>query len=176
MSENGKNPLHRWSERKAKARREEALVSEEQPVAVVEGEDVVKGEENEPAKVAVEDLPDIDSLDADSDYTVFMGEGVPETLKKLALRKLWRSDPVLANVDGLVDYGEDFTVSTLVGDAVKTAYRVGKGFVDDEEEDEELGEDEAEAEVAQSAPEDDNEPADKSRIGHKTADDHDNRS
>ena len=175
MSENGKNPLHRWSERKAKARREEALASEEQPVAVVEGEDVVEGEENEPAKVAVEDLPDIDSLDADSDYTVFMGEGVPETLKKLALRKLWRSDPVLANVDGLVDYGEDFTVSDRVGDAVKTIYRVGKGLMTDEEvEDEKLGEDEAE--VAQSAPEDDNEPADKSRIGHKTADDNDNRS
>ena len=163
-----KNPLHRWSERKTKARQEEALASEEQPVAVVEGED------KQPAKVVVEELPDIDSLDADSDYTVFMGEGVPETLKKLALRKLWRSDPVLANVDGLVDYGEDFTVSDRVGDAVKTAYRVGKGFVDDEEEDEELGE--AEAEVAQSAPEDDTEPADKSRNGHKTADDHDNRS
>ena len=164
MSENGKNPLHRWSERKAKARREEALVSEEQPLAVVEGEDVVEGEENEPAKVAVEDLPDIDSLDADSDYTVFMGEGVPETLKKLALRKLWRSDPVLANVDGLVDYGEDFTVSELVGDAVKTAYRVGKGFIDEAEdlaEEEEQGESEEEVEVADSTSGVDDEPVDK---------------
>lgn len=177
MSENGKNPLHRWSERKTKARREDALASEEQPVAVVEGEDVVEGEENEPAKVAVEDLPDIDSLNADSDYTVFMGKGVPETLKHLALRKLWRSDPVLANLDGLLDYGEDFTVSDRMGDAVKTIYRVGKGLItDDEEEDEELGEDETEAVVAQSAPEDDNEPADKSRIGHKSADDRDKQS
>ena len=49
-------------------------------------------------------------------------------------------------------------------------------MTDDEVEDEKLSEDEAEAEVAQSAPEDDNEPADKSRIGHKTADDNDNRS
>ncbi len=169
MSENGKNPLHRWSERKAKARREEALASEEQPVAVVEGEDVVEGEEKEPAKVAVEDLPDIDSLDKDSDYTVFMGEGVPETLKKLALRKLWRSDPVLANVDGLVDYGEDFTVSRLTGDAVKTIYRVGKGLIqDDEEEVEEPAEGgeeveepaEGEEEVAQADPEADDEPVD----------------
>ena len=103
-----KNPLQRWSERKTKGRQEEALASEEHPVAAVEGEDT------QPAKVVVEDLPDIDSLDADSDYSVFMGEGVPEHLKRLALRKLWLSDPVLANVDGLVDYGEDFTVSELV--------------------------------------------------------------
>ena len=160
----GKNPLHRWSERKTQARREEAPASEEQPVAVVEGEDVVEGEENEPATVAVEDLPDIDSLNADSDYTVFMGKGVPETLKNLALRKLWRSDPVLANVDGLVDYGEDFTVSELVGDAVKTAYRVGKGFIDEAEdlaEEEEQGESGEEVEVADSTSGVDDEPVDK---------------
>ncbi len=149
-----KNPLHRWSERKTKARQEEALASEEQPVAVVEGE------EKQPAKVVVEELPDIDSLDADSDYTVFMGEGVPETLKKLALRKLWRSDPVLANVDGLVDYGEDFTVSDRVGDAVKTIYRVGKGMIEDDDDEgvEELGE--GGDEVAQADPEADDEPVD----------------
>ncbi len=159
MSEDGKNPLHRWSERKAKARREEEAVA---PVAPAESEDDV------PAEV-VEQLPDIDSLDKDSDYSVFMGKGVPEHLKRLALRKLWLSDPVLANVDGLVDYGEDFTVSELMGDAVKTAYRVGKGFIDEAEElaeQEQLegegeGEEEGEeeVEVAHPAPDGNDEPA-----------------
>ena len=183
MSEDGKNPLHRWSERKAKARHEEApLPSEAQAVVPAESEDVAPAEsEDEVSAEIVEQLPDIDSLDKDSDYTVFMVKGVPEHLKRLALRKLWLSDPILANVDGLVDYGEDFTTAKLMGDAVKTAYRVGKGYIDEAEElaeaeqgdseGEELaeaeqgdsegeGEDEVEVEVAQPAPDEHDEPAD----------------
>ena len=127
MSGDDQGPLRRWSERKAKAREQETPTPEPETAAP---EEAVESDENLPATV-VEELPDIDSLTAESDYTVFMAKGVPEHLKRLALRKLWLSDPVLANVDGLVDYGEDFTVSTLVGDAVKTAYRVGKGFLDE---------------------------------------------
>ena len=63
--------------------------------------------------IAAEDLPDIESLDKDSDYTPFMQEGVPDELKNLALRALWRSDPVLANLDGLNDYEENFKVAGL---------------------------------------------------------------
>ncbi len=69
-----------------------------------ENPDAVPGSESD----TVEALPDIDSLDGDSDYTAFLREGVPEDLKHRALRKLWRSDPVLANLDGLNDYDEDF--------------------------------------------------------------------
>jgi hypothetical protein len=62
------------------------------------------------------DLPDIETLEKDSDYTPFLAEGVPESIRKLALRKLWASDPVLANIDGLNDYDEDFTII----EAIKT--------------------------------------------------------
>lgn len=55
-----------------------------------------------------EDLPDIESLDSSSDYTAFLKDKVPERLRKMALQKLWRSDPVFANLDGLNDYDEDF--------------------------------------------------------------------
>ena len=66
------------------------------------------------------DLPDIETLDKDSDFTVFMKEGVPEELKKLALRKLWRSDPVFAVIDGLDDYDEDFRIiPEILGDFAK---------------------------------------------------------
>ena len=57
-------------------------------------------------------LPPIGSLDADSDYTVFMREGVPEALRVQALRKLWRSHPVIAAVDDLTDYGDDHRAMT----------------------------------------------------------------
>jgi len=79
----------------------------------------------------VEQLPDIEDLDSESDYSVFMQDGVPEDLQRLALRKLWLSDPVLANVDGLVDYGEDFSIAETLGGAVKTIYQVGKGMIDE---------------------------------------------
>lgn len=52
-------------------------------------------------------LPSIDSLDKDSDYTVFMHDGVPSTTQIQALRKLWKSDPAFAEVDDLTDYGYD---------------------------------------------------------------------
>ena len=75
-------------------------------------EETAEGEEADPAP----ELPDIETLKKDSDYTPFLAEGVPEAIKKLALRKLWASDPVLANIDGLNDYDEDFTII----EAIKT--------------------------------------------------------
>ncbi|MFQ5765526.1 MAG: DUF3306 domain-containing protein, partial [Rhodospirillales bacterium] len=60
-------------------------------------------------------------LDKDSDFTPFMAENVPEFLRRQALRVLWRSDPVLANLDGLNDYDEDFSLATLVGKALAGA-------------------------------------------------------
>ncbi|WP_119461918.1 DUF3306 domain-containing protein [Rhodospirillaceae bacterium SYSU D60014] len=76
------------------------------------------------------DLPPIESLDKDSDFTAFMKEGIPEETKRLALRTLWRSDPVLANLDGLLEYGEDFSAPWKTTGVVATVYRVGKGMPD----------------------------------------------
>ena len=50
-------------------------------------------------------------------------------LRKLALRKLWTSNPILANVDGLLDYGEDFTDAAVGAGVVETTYQVGKGML-----------------------------------------------
>lgn len=74
-------------------------------------------------------LPDPDSLQPGDDVTGFLARAVPERLRNRALRRLWRLDPVLANVDGLVDYGEDFNDAALVPEAVQTAYQVGKGML-----------------------------------------------
>lgn len=67
------------------------------------------------------DLPPVESLDADSDYTGFLADGVPEHLARAALRRLWRTDPVLANLDGLNDYDEDFTIVQTLGAALASA-------------------------------------------------------
>src|SRR3546814_11426370 len=51
----------------------------------------------------------------------------------MALQRLWRLDPVFANLDGLLEYGEDYTDAATVAENLKTAYRVGRGFMTDEE-------------------------------------------
>ncbi len=69
---------------------------------------------------AIENLPSVDSLGRDSDFTPFLAEGVPEELARAALRKLWRSDPVFADLDGLDDYDEDFSIIRTVAKAVQS--------------------------------------------------------
>ncbi|GAA0567492.1 DUF3306 domain-containing protein [Caenispirillum bisanense] len=54
------------------------------------------------------DLPSIDSLGADSDYTVFLRKEVPESLRRLALRKAWSSDPAITGYKTFADYDWDF--------------------------------------------------------------------
>ncbi|TCS63458.1 uncharacterized protein DUF3306 [Varunaivibrio sulfuroxidans] len=71
-------------------------------------------------------LPDIDTLDRDSDYTPFLGEGVPRDLAQKALRKLWRSDPALSNLDGLNDYDDDYSALGIVEQIVETVFEAVK--------------------------------------------------
>lgn len=71
---------------------------------------------------------DLERLDQDSDFSVFMKEGVPELLRRRAMGVLWRSNPVFANVDGLVDYDDDFGSPSLVMKTLKTAWQVGRGY------------------------------------------------
>lgn len=138
--------LSRWSRRKTATRRGGAApVVQDAPsrVAAAAGETPpVSADGAAPASAgpddgivsppsddaAPPDLPDIESLHADSDFTVFMKEGVPSHLRTLALRKLWASNPALADLDGLVDYGEDFTdIKSGVFEAVKTVLESGDG-------------------------------------------------
>ncbi len=121
--------LSRWSRRKRGALPEDAAAEPAAQVAEVESSD--REAEGDPEVIA--QLPDIDVMDDSSDFTVFLQTGVPEALRRRALRKLWRVNPVLANLDGLNDYDEDYTQMGVLGEGLKTLYKVGKGFVTDEE-------------------------------------------
>lgn len=74
-------------------------------------------------------LPNPDDMQSGDDFSAFLKAAVPERLRRRALRKLWLTNPTLANVDGLVDYGEDFTDSATVVEGMQTAYQVGKGML-----------------------------------------------
>ena len=127
MDNNLPSRLRRWSDKKMDARQTQP--SRVSDASTSKGSTPQEG--SPPLKP--EDLPPVESLTADSDFTAFLRTNVPSVLKKAALRKLWKSDPVLANVDGLNDYDEDFAKMGL-GKAVKTAYHVGKGMIKDKHE------------------------------------------
>ncbi len=122
--------LSRWSKRKLAARAESEAeipaIRDERPDT-----DILELEaEREANRVAAEAI-DLDDLTADSDMSVFLKDGVPELLKKRALSKLWRTSPVFANIDGLVDYDDDFADPSLIMKTFESAYKVGKGYFDD---------------------------------------------
>lgn len=76
------------------------------------------------------DLPDPDAIELGTDITGFMRKEIPELLRRRALRSLWKSNPVLAVLDGLNDYDEDFSNAATAVNGVQTLYRVGQGMFD----------------------------------------------
>ncbi|MBO9412788.1 MULTISPECIES: DUF3306 domain-containing protein [unclassified Ruegeria] len=118
-----------WSRRKAAVQAEaeaDVIAAEEQVIADQRAE----LEEKTDAEILAEfNLPDPDQLQAGDDVSGFMAKAVPDRLRRRALRRLWRLNPVLANVDGLVDYGEDYTDAACVIENLQTAYQVGKGML-----------------------------------------------
>ena len=115
-------PADFWS------RRREA-VAQEATAEQVADEQIALAELSEAEILQELDLPDPDTLQPGDDFSAFMAKAVPEAIRRRALRTLWRSNPVLANVDMLVDYGEDFTDSATVMANMQTAYQVGKGML-----------------------------------------------
>ncbi len=108
--------LARWSRRKLEAEREAV---EPVPEAETDASQV-------PAAVAAEaeappltdaDMPDVETLTEDSDFSPFMSPGVSEELRNLALRKLFRA-PSFNIRDGLDEYDDDFTSFAKLGDVV----------------------------------------------------------
>jgi len=111
MSDEQRKPfLSRWSQRKLEAARESAARAATPPVApaVVPAPVSATAPAAVPAEPPVVELPPIESLSFDSDFTAFMQPTVDEALKRQALRKLVR-DPRFNVMDGLDVYIDDYT-------------------------------------------------------------------
>ncbi|MHA7850584.1 DUF3306 domain-containing protein [Roseovarius sp.] len=118
-----------WSRRKAKVQAEQ----EAEARAALAAEEAAREQElaEKPDAEILEELglPDPDTLEPGADFRAFMQKAVPDRIRRRALRRLWLSNPALANLDGLIDYGEDFTDSATVLENLQTAYQVGKGMM-----------------------------------------------
>ncbi len=122
-----------WGRRKAAVQAEAAAEAAAARVAADAAETealaAAQADKTEAEILADLGLPDPDTMVMGDDFAAFMGRAVPEYLRRRALRKLWLSNPVLANLDGLVDHGEDYTDAATVIPGMQTAYQVGKGMM-----------------------------------------------
>ena len=114
--------LARWSERKLAARK-----GQRPPAEAEEGEDPVAEAtpELEPAPppaagasagavLTDADMPPLESLDGNSDYSGFLSRGVSAVLRRQALARFFHS-PHLNMTDGLDDFAEDYTALRPLG-------------------------------------------------------------
>lgn len=111
--------LSRWSRRKLEAQQAASI---EDPVDLADdpapAELPIEASEAEAPPVLTDaDMPALDSLTEESDYSGFMSSGVSDDLRNLALRKLFRAS-VFNIRDGLDEYDEDYTEFEKLGDIV----------------------------------------------------------
>ena len=127
-------PLRRWARRRREVAREEEALAEARRRVAPEDRPEDRTEVPEPGADATEpagvedrvltdeDMPSLESLDDNSDYSGFLSPGVSERLRRRALRKLFTS--AVFNVpDGLDDYDDDFRSFEALGDIVTSDMR-----------------------------------------------------
>lgn len=112
--------LSRWSRRKLESGETDA--GHEIPVrAPTTQEDQTADQEMERV-LTDEDMPPLEELGEESDYSAFLSPGVSEKLRATALRRLFRSAKF--NIcDGLDDYAEDYSKFAPLGDVVTADMR-----------------------------------------------------
>ena len=127
--------FHRWSKRKISGN-EKSINQNNSDIKKKKLEEIDKSDEKNDKFAGLPDdeilkqlnLPDPEKMKAGDNFKNFLKKNVPEHLKKKALRKLWLTNPILANLDGMNEYDEDFTIATSALEEFATNYVVGKGF------------------------------------------------
>lgn len=110
--------IKRWSRRKIEAKLEisEDITEDKNSAIPVPVESVVEEYKTDA------DMPPIDQLTEESDFSDFLSPGVSEALCKLALRKLFHL-PFMNIVDGLDDYAEDYSSFAPLGNIIPQEMR-----------------------------------------------------
>ena len=135
MSETDPKPfLSRWAKRKAASQS-----GQDEPEAAAQPEDsiaAVAEETEEEAALSDEELraryelPDPEECTEEEQLDGFFDGRVPDRLRQMAMRRIWRLNPLFRFADEMVEYGEDFTDAATVIPNMQTAYKVGKGYLD----------------------------------------------
>ena len=77
-------------------------------------------------------LPNPDKIKKEKGLDLFFKDGIPDRLRQIALRRVWKLNPIIRFADAEInDYHEDFTDAATVVEGMQTAYKVGKGYLSD---------------------------------------------
>ena len=123
------NVTSSWSRRRAAVAAEAAAEQLAAEDAVVAKQHEALAEKTDAEILEELGLPDPDVMVQGDDFKAFLAKTVPAHLRKRALRTLWRSNPVLACVDGLNDYDDDYLTGSIGQGPISTTYQVGKGML-----------------------------------------------
>ena len=111
-----KNFFKRWAERKADLGKDHSSIDKKYE----------KMSNNEILDQL--NLPDPNKIKKEEDLDVFFKSTIPERLKRIAMRRLWRINPIISFADAEInDYADDFTDAANVIDDLQTSYVVGQG-------------------------------------------------
>jgi hypothetical protein len=147
-----------WSRRKAAVEAEKRAEEARRQAETAQAEEAKLDEKTDEEILAELDAPPPEEMESSEQVTAFLKEQIPQRLRTRALRRLWGLNPVLANLDGLIEYGEDYTDAATVVENMTTAYEVGKGMLGRFAESLEEGQDEApetskdESEIVENLP------------------------
>ncbi len=97
--------LKRWSRRK----READAVKGVAPPKAAEPAPAAMAETAETPEFDPATLPPLESINALTDVTAFLRDGVPVELTRAALRRVWTADPAIRDFVGLSENAWDFT-------------------------------------------------------------------
>ena len=131
----GQGFLSRWSARKTQIERATTVpednIEEQNEAAGGQAEQEIDEEAALTDNELLEkyELPDPNDVEEERELDRFFDGKTPERLRQMALRRLWRINPLFGIVDEMVEYGEDYTDAATVIDGMQTAYQVGKGYL-----------------------------------------------
>ncbi|MDC0543571.1 DUF3306 domain-containing protein [Alphaproteobacteria bacterium] len=136
--------MSRWSKRKSNLKHDQGNEknlkgeTELQESNVNEQKTVIKEEVDESQYSDLNDqellekfkLPDPEKIKKEKGLDLFFKDGVPDRLRQIALRRVWKLNPIIRFADAEInDYHEDFTDAATVIEGMQTAYQVGKGYL-----------------------------------------------
>ena len=152
MTEEPGNFLSRWSRRKLEARRaEEEAVPAGPPEPGLPAAPPAAISDPTASSAPNAPLPPIDELrGVESEYRDFLRPGVDETMRRMALKKLFQ-DPHFNIMDGLDTYIDDYTQADPIPEAMLRSLNQAQGLIFDRKDDPGV-EQSAEADAADRSP------------------------
>ena len=116
--------------RKEQVARGEAVpeMPDEEPPAVGQTESDEEAALTDDELLAKYELEDPETIEDEAKLDTFLEGKFPDRIRQMALRRMWRLNPMFRFADEMVEYGENYTDAATVIDGMTTAYQLARGI------------------------------------------------